>query len=593
MNTNGIFKRFLAIFLVLSMLFGTAACAKTGTSLKSEKTDILSDVKEEYTREEMELIVDLLGDGQNTDDLTDDELKAVVDKIVSSNQSSTSSTVTNLSATTKKEQGLSTEGKEEFYGTEGEIKIPFDQIYPEAIEEELVEYSDETILVKLTSSKLTKGLKAAGVAALDEIIPLEENSWYEAKLKKGTDAKAAVEAVRELSEVVLAEFNYEVSIAAIDDYKHFDDKTDEEFKKNGHNKDQWHFHHVGIPDGYEEMEDEGGSSSVIVAVIDTGVDYDHEDLKDNIWVNTAEIPDNGRDDDGNGYVDDYYGVNIVAEKGNGDDDNGHGTHVAGIVAASNNNVGVVGVAYDSKIMPIKAAMHNGTLNQSDIARAVIYAYEMGAEVINMSFGGTGCTIAVQDALAVAYTRCVLVASAGNNGMPNEGINGFSPLPSYPAALSYVLGVMSVDQYGTESVFSNWDAYRFNGTEYELYAPGENIMSTMPNDQYGYLSGTSMAAPIVSAMAAILRGEFNDRNMYPTKFIYGQLASTSDYYADCLGPYYHGKLPHNIPQIVNLDAALTKLPKPEVNLQDFYIFDSVELSDKNNGDGVITALTHVH
>ena len=100
----------------------------------------------------------------------------------------------------------------------------------------------------------------------------------------------------------------EVQIAALDDYKHFDKDKDEDFKKNGHNKDQWHFHYCGIPDGYEEMETEGGDKGVIVAVIDSGVDYEHEDLKDNMWVNTKETPDNGIDDDGNGYIDDYYGV---------------------------------------------------------------------------------------------------------------------------------------------------------------------------------------------------------------------------------------------------------------------------------------------
>ena len=123
-------------------------------------------------------------------------------------------------------------------------------------------------------------------------------------------------------------------------------------------------------------------------------------------------------------------------------------------------------------------------------------------------------------------------------------------------------------------------------EYELYAPGFDIMSTLPDDRYGSLSGTSMAAPVVSAMAAILRSEFADRDIYPTKFIYGQLTATSENYADCLDPEMHGA--HNIPPIANLHAALTKLPKPDVGLQDFLTFDSAELADKNNGDGVIDA-----
>ena len=236
-------------------------------------------------------------------------------------------------------------------------------------------------------------------------------------------------------------------------------------------------------------------------------------------------------------------------------------------------------------------MANGTLNQSDIAKAVYYAYENGAEVINMSFGGTACSIAVQDALAVAYSRCVLVASAGNDGENNEP-TPVDPIakPNYPAALTYVLGVMSVDENGVESSFSNYDVYAFNGIEYELYAPGEAIMSTLPNDQYGILSGTSMAAPTVSAIAAILRSEFSDRDMYPTKFIYGQLCCTSDYHATCLDPKTHGK--HDIPQVVNLYAALTELPNPELGVQDYALFDTVGLANDNaganNGDGVIDA-----
>jgi len=584
MKTHFSLKRLVAFALVFAMLFSMIACSrpvKTTLSVDNGANALLD--RDEYTREEMELIVDLLGNGESTEDMTDEELRDLVDKIVESNGGN-SEDFRNLSATVNKDKiTVDLSGKDEFYNEDGEIKIPFDQIYPELIEKDEVEYSDESLLVKLSDATLTEGLRAAGVAALDELFSLEDCAWYEAKLAAGTDAKKALNELRALREVLIAEYNYEVKTAAIDDYKHFDKEKDEEFKKNGHNKDQWHFHYVGIPDGYEEMENDGGLPSTVVAVIDTGVDYDHEDLKDNMWYNAGEIPDNGRDDDGNGYVDDYYGVDLIAKKGNGDDDNGHGTHVAGIIAARNNNVGVLGIAYNTKIMPIKAAMHNGTLNQADIARAVLYAYEMGAEVINMSFGGTACTIAVQDALAVAYTRCVLVASAGNNGAPNQGMFA---IPNYPAALTYVLGVMSVDQNGVESAFTNWDVLKYNGVEYELYAPGESIMSTMPNDEYGFLSGTSMAAPIVSGMAAILRSEFADRDMYPTKFIYGQLACTSDYFADCIDPKAHGL--HNLPQVVNLEAALTKLPKPEVNLQNFAIFDSVELSEKNNGDGVIDA-----
>lgn len=588
-------KRIIAMLLCICMVLSFAACgapAKMDAAQPGQDQPVKDILQvqdpEEMDREQKELVAELIG-GQDASDLTDAELDAVVQQLVGTQQKpEEESFVVNLGASQKTEApAVDVTQNPEIYDENGAMKAPFDQVYPELIETEQVSFSGESILVKLPSETLTDGLKAAGVGALEKIVPLDSAAWYEAKLIEGADAKDALDAVRELDEVLLAEFNYEVHTAALDDYKHFDKEKDEEFKKNGHNKDQWHFHHCGIVDGYETMEHEGGDASVIVAVIDSGVDYEHEDLKDNMWVNADEIPGNNIDDDQNGYVDDYYGVDIVAGKGNGGDTNGHGTHVAGIIAARNNNVGVLGIAYNVKIMSVKAAMHNGTLNQADIAKAILYAYENGAEVINMSFGGSACSIAVQDALYAAYDRCVLVASAGNDGENNEPTPTDSiAVPNYPAALTYVLGVMSVDEAGRESVFTNWDVKAFNNVEYELYAPGENIMSTLPGNKYGFLSGTSMAAPMVSAFAAILRSEFADRDKYPTKFIYGQLASTSGVCADCLNPAIHGQ--HNLPQVADLHAALTQLPKPELNVQDYALFDDPKYSEKNNGDGVIDA-----
>lgn len=533
-----------------------------------------------YTREDKELIAQLMGGESDPENMSDVQLDALVDKLTLELSQQQTAGIVDLNSSQADVPSVDTNQNPDAYDESGAMTKPFDQVYPELIEAGQVSFSGESLLIKLRSDALTDGLRAAGIGALEKVVPLEGAAWYKARLTEGTDPTSALEAVRELDEVLLAEYDYEVKTAALDEYKHFDKDMDEDFKKNGHNKDQWHFHHCGIVDGYEKMDTQGGDPSVVVAVIDSGVDYDHEDLADNMWVNADEIPDNGRDDDNNGYIDDHYGVDILSGKGSGDDTNGHGTHVAGIIAARNNNTGVLGIAYNVKIMSVKAAAHNGTLTQSDIAKAVLYAYENGAEVINMSFGSAASSIAVQDALATAYTRCVLVASAGNNGMSNQ------TAPNYPAALTYVLGVMSVDQYGVESAFTNYDAVAFNGLEYELYAPGENIMSTLPENQYGFLSGTSMAAPVVSAFAAILRSEFTDRDKYPTKFIYGQLAATSGICADCVNPRDHG--PHNLPQVADLNAALTKLPKPEVNVQDYALFDDPKYSDKNNGDGVIDA-----
>jgi subtilisin family serine protease len=382
MKRKNVMRTALSVLLVLAMVLGIVGCgAKQATvndapnapqlSVQQPDSSEQPSQGEALTREEKEQIADLLSDGTiDPGKLSDKELDQVVQ---------------NLTAELEK-PAPEVEFNSGAYDENGAMKEPFDQVYPELVEKGEVEYDDESLLVKLASDRVTDGLKSAGVAALDCIVPMENYSWYEAKLVSGTDAQKALAQLRELKEVKLAEYNYQIKTAAIDQYQEFEEHLD--LGKNQNHNKQWHMHHCGIPDGFEEVKIGGGSSSVVVAVIDTGVDYDHEDLSQNIWVNADEIPDNGIDDDKNGYVDDYYGVNIVAGKGNGDDDNGHGTHVAGIIAAQDNNLGTVGIAYNVKIMPIKAAMASGYLHQSDIAKAILYAYENGAEIINMSFGGT-------------------------------------------------------------------------------------------------------------------------------------------------------------------------------------------------------------
>lgn len=148
--------------------------------------------------------------------------------------------------------------------------------------------------------------------------------------------------------------------------------------------------------------------------------------------------------------------------------------------------------------------------------------------------------------------------------------------------------MSVNALGIESSFTNWDVTAFNSVEYEVYAPGEAMLSTLPNNRYGKLNGTSMAAPVVSGIAALLRSYYTDRDMYPSKFIAAQLCATSEDTAACFDSsvLWHGL--HNLPMIVNSYAALTKLPKPDVNLFGYYLFDSESIDEVNNGDGVIDA-----
>lgn len=346
----------------------------------------------------------------------------------------------------------------------------------------------------------------------------------------------------------------------------------------------------GILDGWGHQHSNGktpgGSSDVVVAVIDTGVDYNHIDLRNNIWKNTAEIPNNGIDDDGNGYVDDYYGWDCVGDDNDPMDDNGHGTHVAGIIAAENNSIGTVGVAYNCKVMCVKAGQASGAFTNSDIAEAIQYAYMNGASVINMSFGGSSISLAVEDALVDAYNQCVLVAAAGNSGLcsqpdcpycyPNCGL-------SYPGCLPYVVGVMSCNASGNQkSSFTNYDhaPYHYNNYEYDCYACGESIVSTWPNNKIATLSGTSMASPMVAGIAALVRSYYSDREVYSNKFINSQLCNTGSLsVATVIGTdAYH--------PLCNAYDALTNIPTPHIyNVYNYYIFDDLGLSSSNNNDGV--------
>ena len=466
------------------------------------------------------------------------------------------------------------------------LTIPYDLAFPEEFASDDCLYAGDQIMVKFARGfrgKLNTTLVRAGITGLEKLMDTSTGVWYIASVTG--DVQQVMANVRALDNVVLAEYDY--MYAAADTTLIDSDTVAEAVQGNASCQDQWYLRSGNLQKSWDLLRTRGiaagGDSSVVVAVIDTGVDYTHEDLKDNIWVNTKEIPGNGIDDDGNGYIDDVYGVDLETGRDSGMDDNGHGTHVAGIIAAANNHIGVVGLAYNVKLMPIKAGMASGFFNQSQIAKGILYAYNNGADVINMSFGGSASTIAVQDALETAYTRCVLVAAAGNDGAPNEGLLA---RPTYPAALSYVMGVMSVDIRGVESGFTNYDVAAYNSVEYEVYAPGSQILSTIPGNRYATWSGTSMAAPYVSAMAALLRSSYPDTNTYPTKFIYGQIAATGGRSAICCDPEHHGV--HNLPKIVDIYNALTQLPKPEVSAADFLVFDDKSLSDQNNGDGVIDA-----
>ena len=239
-----------------------------------------------------------------------------------------------------------------------------------------------------------------------------------------------------------------------------------------------------------------GSSAVIIAVVDTGVDYSHPDLAANIWTNSGEIPNNRIDDDRNGYVDDVRGWNFYSKTNNPMDDHGHGTHCAGSTAAvGNNNIGIAGVCWNAKIMPLKFLGASGNGKVSDAISAILYANRMGATVISNSWGGAQYTQALKD--AIDASPAVVVCASGNSGQNSDS------LPQYPAAYTSnnIISVAATDSKDNLASFSN-----YGPSSVDLAAPGALIRSTYLNRGYQYLSGTSMATPYVSGVAGLLKAK---------------------------------------------------------------------------------------
>lgn len=249
----------------------------------------------------------------------------------------------------------------------------------------------------------------------------------------------------------------------------------------------------------------------IIAILDTGVDIDHPDLKANIWTNTKESEGaEDYDDDGNGFKDDLHGWDFVNQTGRIGDWNGHGTHCAGIAAAvGGNGIGIVGANPDALIMPVTVMQSDGTGDVATIIKGIDYAVANGADIISMSFGSYGESKAEEQALGRAYQKAILVAAAGNDGKclnhahPERG--QMSPAPMYPGSYTFVLGVQAMNSEGNITGWSNYDdngpTYSAWGEDklynYELLAPGANIESTYPGGNYKSLNGTSMATPMVA------------------------------------------------------------------------------------------------
>ncbi|MCC6493084.1 MAG: S8 family serine peptidase [Pirellulales bacterium] len=360
--------------------------------------------------------------------------------------------------------------------------------------------------------QLRQGTSSTGSLAAYSVGGTLGEAWQvapgfrEVELKPGTNLDAARRAYAADPNVLSVEPDYRISVNWT--------PNDPDYAT-----EQWSLHNTGQTGGIagsdihapEAWNVTRGSPSVVVAVIDSGVDYTHPDLAPNMWVNSGETPSNGIDDDHDGFVDDVYGYDFVNNDGDPMDDYFHGTHVAGTIAAvADNGLGIAGVAPHARLMALKFLDDQGNGFTSDAIKALNFAVTHGATISNNSWGVSDFSAAFQTAIQNAAAQGhIFVASAGNNGLNTDDA------PQYPADYnaSNIVSVAATDRGDYLAWFSN-----YGKRTVDIAAPGVDIYSTLPTHEtsgmasegvfpnYGTLSGTSMAAPHVAGVLALLRSQ---------------------------------------------------------------------------------------
>ncbi|NCU44619.1 hypothetical protein EOM71_03000, partial [Candidatus Falkowbacteria bacterium] len=335
---------------------------------------------------------------------------------------------------------------------------------------------------------------------------------------------------------------------------------------------QWYLQKIKAQISWDERRE---SPDIVIAIIDSGVQTNHPDLKDNIWVNQREIPGNRKDDDGNGFIDDVNGWDFVNNStdpnpkftpGFTEDGVFHGTIVAGVAAASGNNAaGVAGVTWRAQIMPLKALDDQGTGNTFRIIQAIDYAVNNGADIINLSFVGYGYSQSLAEAIERAYRAGVIVVAAAGNEESGGYGHSLDKLPMYPAChdgdKNMVIGVASTDALDQKTNFSSYGSRCV-----DIAAPGVSIYSTVvyapnrqidgqPLDKYydGYWSGTSVSVPMVSgALALVMQQNPSLKRDEVIKVLLNNTDDIARLNMDYLGQMGRGRL--NVASAIN-DASL--------------------------------------
>ena len=395
-----------------------------------------------------------------------------------------------------------------------------------------------------SSTSLFPDKKNENGFGLDRIIVIKYNS--------NNDPHYVASKLKNLPDVEWAEpkFVYEINLEVNDpDYN-----------------SQWNLAKINAQAGWDIST---GDTSIVIGIVDTGIDWDHPDLAVNIWRNWGEIPGNGIDDDNNGYIDDIRGWDFAGLDGNSPDNNPmedeptHGTHVAGISSAvTNNGTGIASIGFNCKLLPIKTSAGGSTTIMYGY-EGIVYAADNGAKVINCSWGGYGYSILGQEIIDYAISKGALVVAAAGNDNTSE--------PHYPSSYNGVLSVAATTTSDSKSSFSNY------GKQVDVSAPGSAIYSTWMDDTYTSLYGTSMASPLAAGLAALVCSHFPG---YTPEQVAEQIRVNS-FNIDNINAGYENLLGYG-----RIDAQSTLSNNNSISVR----VTDVEFSDDapgGNGDGIFT------